>query len=98
MVISGGLNIYPREVEEVIFRNPEVSDVALIGVPDERWGEVLKAFVVRRSGSGIDEAALTAFLEGKISRMKQPKYVEFIEQIPRNASGKVLKTALRARG
>ena len=98
MVISGGINIYPREVEEVIFRNQEVADVALIGVPDERWGEVLKAFVVRRAGSGIDEAALTAFLEGKISRMKQPKYVEFIEQIPRNASGKVLKTVLRARG
>jgi acyl-CoA synthetase (AMP-forming)/AMP-acid ligase II len=98
MVISGGINIYPREVEEVIFRNPEVADVALIGVPDERWGEVLKAFVVRRTGSALDEAALTAFLEGQISRIKLPKYVEFVGQIPRNASGKVLKTALRTRG
>ena len=69
----------------------------MIGVPDERWGEVLKAFVVRRAGSRLDQAALSAFLEGKISRMKQPKYVEFIDQIPRNASGKVLKTTLRAR-
>ena len=97
MVISGGINIYPREVEEVIYRNPEVADVALIGVHDERWGEVLKAFVVRRAGSSLDEAALSEFLQGKISRMKQPKYVEFIAQIPRNASGKVLKTALRVR-
>lgn len=97
MVISGGVNIYPREVEEVVFRHPEVADVALIGVPDERWGEVLKAFVVRRPGSGLDEAGLAAFLDGRISRMKQPKYVEFIEQIPRNASGKVLKTTLRDR-
>lgn len=97
MVISGGTNIYPREVEEVIFRNPDVVDVAIIGVPDERWGEVLKAFVVKRTAAVLDEAALTAFLEGKISRMKLPKYVEFIEQIPRNASGKVLKTTLRAR-
>jgi long-chain acyl-CoA synthetase len=98
MVISGGVNIYPREVEEVIYRLPEVADVALIGVPDERWGEVLKAFVVRRAGSSLDEAGLVGALEGQISRMKLPKYVEFIEQIPRNASGKVLKTALRARG
>ncbi len=98
MVISGGVNIYPREVEEVIFRHPEVADVALIGVADDRWGEVLKAFVVRRAGSSLDEAALVAALEGQISRMKLPKHVEFIAQIPRNASGKVLKTALRARG
>jgi long-chain acyl-CoA synthetase len=98
MVISGGINIYPREVEEVIFRHPEVADVALIGVPDERWGEVLKAFVVRRTGSSLDQAALLASLEGQIARMKLPKYVEFISQMPRNASGKVLKTALRARG
>lgn len=98
MVISGGVNIYPREVEEVIFRHPEVADVALIGVPDERWGEVLKAFVVRRPGAGLDETGLAAFLDGRISRMKLPKHVEFIEQIPRNASGKVLKTSLRARG
>jgi fatty-acyl-CoA synthase len=59
---------------------------------------VLKAFVVRRTGSALDEAALTAFLEGQISRIKLPKYVEFVGQIPRNASGKVLKTALRTRG
>ena len=92
------MNIDPREVEEVIFRHPEVADVALIGGADDRWGEVLKAFVVRRAGSSLDEAALVAALEGQISRMKLPKHVEFIAQIPRNASGKVLKTALRARG
>lgn len=98
MVISGGVNIYPREVEEVIFQHPGVQEAAVIGIPDEKWGEVLKAFVVRRPGGDVGADALLAFLESRISRMKMPKHVEFIEQIPRNANGKVLKTALRARG
>ncbi len=98
MVISGGVNIYPREVEEVILQHPDVSDVAVIGIPDEKWGEALKAFIVRRAGASVDEAGLTRFCETRISRMKVPKALEFLEQIPRNASGKVLKTALRERG
>ena len=98
MVISGGVNIYPREVEEVIFQHPAVQEAAVIGIPDEKWGEVLKAFVVRRPGEDVGADALLAFLEPRIARMKMPKHVEFIEQIPRNANGKVLKTALRARG
>jgi len=98
MVISGGVNIYPREVEEVIFQHPGVLDAAVIGIPDEKWGEVLKAFVVRRSGAEPGADGLLAFLESRISRMKIPKQVEFVEQIPRNANGKVLKTELRARG
>jgi len=98
MVISGGVNIYPREVEEVIFRHPAVADVAVVGVPDERWGEALKAFIVVRSGATLGPEALLAFLEGQIARMKTPKHVEFLDQIPRNAGGKVLKTVLRARG
>ncbi|MDH5255423.1 MAG: AMP-binding protein, partial [Gammaproteobacteria bacterium] len=98
MVISGGVNIYPREVEEVIFQHPAVQEAAVIGVPDEKWGEVLKAFVVRRPGGELGADALLAFLEPRIARMKMPKQVEFIEQIPRNANGKILKTVLRARG
>lgn len=98
MVISGGVNIYPREVEEVMFRHPAVADVAVVGVPDDHWGEALKAFVVPRPGATLRADALLAFLEGQIARMKIPKQVEFLDQIPRNASGKVLKTALRARG
>jgi long-chain acyl-CoA synthetase len=98
MVISGGVNIYPREVEEVIVQHPGVQEAAVIGIPDEKWGEVLKAFVVRRPGGDVGADGLLQFLESRISRMKMPKHVEFIEQIPRNANGKVLKTALRARG
>jgi len=97
MVISGGVNLYPREVEEVIFQHPAVLEAAVIGIPDEKWGEVLKAFVVLRPGEDVGADGLLAFLESRISRMKLPKHVEFIGQIPRNANGKVLKTALRAR-
>ena len=96
MVISGGVNIYPREVEEVLLMHPGVQDAAVIGVPDEKWGEALKAFIVRRPGADLTGDALTSFLEPRIARMKLPKLVEFIEQIPRNANGKVLKTVLRA--
>ena len=98
MVISGGVNIYPREVEEVIGQHPGVQEAAVIGVPDEKWGEVLKAFVVPRPGTDLVAEALLAFLEPRIARMKLPKHVEFIRQIPRNANGKVLKTALRKPG
>jgi long-chain acyl-CoA synthetase len=97
MVISGGVNIYPREVEEVIFQHPGVQEAAVIGVPDDKWGEVLKAYIVLRAGAALGAGELLAFLEPKIARMKLPKHVEFIDQIPRNANGKVLKTVLRAR-
>jgi long-chain acyl-CoA synthetase len=98
MVISGGVNIYPREVEEVLAAHPAVEEAAVIGIPDDKWGEVLKAFVVRRSGGDVAAEALLGFVESRIARMKVPKHIEFIDQIPRNANGKVLKTALRARG
>lgn len=98
MVISGGVNIYPREIEELLFRHPEIAEAAVVGVPDEQWGERLKAYVVRKGGSTLTADAIREFCEGRISRMKIPKDVVFIGQIPRNASGKVLKTELRARG
>jgi long-chain acyl-CoA synthetase len=98
MVISGGVNIYPREVEEVILQHAAVADVAVIGIPDEKWGEALKAFIVRRPGADLSAAGLEAFLEPRISRMKQPKVITFIDSIPRNANGKVLKTELRQHG
>jgi long-chain acyl-CoA synthetase len=97
MVISGGVNIYPREIEEVLFQHPEIAEAAVVGVPDEQWGERLKAFVVRRGGSALSAEAIGEFCEGRISRMKIPREIVFIEQIPRNASGKVLKTELRTR-
>jgi len=95
MVISGGINIYPRDIEEVLAQCPEVSDGAVIGVPDEKWGERLKAFIVRSPGSEIDADSVQAFCDGRISAMKIPKDIEFIDVLPRNASGKVLKTELR---
>jgi len=98
MVISGGINIYPREIEEVLSAHPEVTDVAVIGVPDEKWGESLKAYVVPKHGSSPGIEALIEFCEGRISRMKTPRAIEFIDAIPRNATGKVLKTDLRKRG
>ena len=97
MVISGGVNIYPREIEEVLITHPDVADVAVIGVPDEKWGESLKAYVVSKSGSDNSAENLIKYCDDKISRMKTPRAIEFIESIPRNATGKVLKTDLRKR-
>ncbi len=94
MVISGGVNIYPREVEEVLFAHPDIADVAVIGVPDETWGERLKAFIVpRRAGFTIQ--ALTAHCAGRIASYKIPKDIVLVETLPRNTNGKVLKTELR---
>jgi long-chain acyl-CoA synthetase len=98
MVISGGVNIYPREVEEVLITHPLISDVAVIGVPDEKWGESLKAFVVVCGDGTIDDDSIADFCDGQISRIKIPRAVEVIDSIPRNATGKVLKTELRQRG
>jgi acyl-CoA synthetase (AMP-forming)/AMP-acid ligase II len=98
MVISGGVNIYPREIEEILFAHPEIADVAVIGVPDDKWGERLKAFVVKGKDADLDQDAVIAYCEGRISSMKTPKEVAFIDLLPRNAGGKVLKTDLRKLG
>ena len=95
MVISGGVNIYPREVEEVLFAHPDVADVAVIGVPDATWGERLKAFIVPRR-DGLTADALAVFCAGRIASYKIPRDVALVTELPRNANGKVLKTALRA--
>ncbi|GAA4468710.1 acyl-CoA synthetase [Phytohabitans houttuyneae] len=97
LIISGGENIYPAEVEDVIYQHPAVAECAVIGVPDERWGEVGRAVVVLRAGARLDPAQLLAFLDGKIARYKIPKSVVLAEGLPRTASGKVLKQELRAR-
>ena len=96
MVISGGVNIYPREVEEVLFTHPDIADVAVIGVPDETWGERLKAFVVPRRGASVTAETLADHCAGKIATYKIPKDLACIAELPRNANGKVLKTELRA--
>lgn len=96
MVISGGINIYPREIEEVLLQHPAIRDAAVIGVPDDKWGERLKAFVVLAAPDAADAEGIQGFCESRISRMKIPREIVFIERLPRNASGKVLKTELRA--
>jgi len=95
MVISGGINIYPRDIEETLLQHPDIVDAAVIGVPDDKWGERLKAYVVAAPGATIDADAIIAFCDGRISSMKTPKEYGFIDALPRNASGKVLKTELR---
>jgi acyl-CoA synthetase (AMP-forming)/AMP-acid ligase II len=97
MVLSGGENIYPREVEEVLFAHPEILDAAVIGVPDPLWGEQVKACVVRKPGSSLDAAAVIEYCKPRLAGYKKPKIVEFIDEIPRGGSGKALKNLLRQR-
>ena len=97
MVISGGVNIFPREVEEELLRHPDIRDAAVVGVPDRRWGERLKAFLVLRPGASLDAGGLAAFCEGRLARFKVPRLVETLPELPRNAYGKVLKGELRNR-
>ncbi|HTW35483.1 MAG TPA: fatty acid--CoA ligase [Rhizomicrobium sp.] len=95
MIISGGENIYPAEVENAIFGHPDVADVAVIGVPDPKWGEAVKAIVVRRPGRNPSPDEIIAWARERIAAYKSPKSVEFIEALPRNPSGKILRRELR---
>jgi long-chain acyl-CoA synthetase len=95
MIISGGVNVYPRDVEEQIVTHPAVVEAAVIGAPDEKWGETVVAYVVVKPGESLDQAALDEHLRDKLAAYKLPRDVRTIEALPRNASGKVLKTDLR---
>ncbi len=95
MIVSGGENIYPAEVENAIFGHPQVQEVAVIGVPDPKWGEAVKAVIVARPGEIIDEAELLGWVRARIAAYKAPRSFDFPAALPRNASGKVLKTELR---
>ncbi len=95
MIVSGGENVYPREVEDVLFQHPAVADAAVIGVPDDQWGEAVKAVVVVKEGQRLDEAALLDFCKGRLGGYKRPRSVDFVKALPRNPSGKVLKKDLR---
>jgi fatty-acyl-CoA synthase len=96
MIVSGGENVYPAEVENALFSHPGVADAAVIGVPDERWGEAVKAMVVMKPGAEFDPAALIAHCREHIAAYKAPKTVDRIDALPRNPSGKVLRRELRA--
>ncbi|MEV1172906.1 acyl-CoA synthetase [Nonomuraea sp. NPDC049784] len=95
MIKSGGENVASREVEEAIYQHPAVAEAAVFGVPDEKWIEAVTAAVVLREGAGVTEAELTAFLRGRLAAFKTPKRVVFVDALPKNASGKVLKRELR---
>ena len=95
MIVSGGENIYPRVIEEVLFQHPSVADVAVIGVPDEQWGETVKAIVVVRQGATATEEEIIDFCRGKLGGFERPRSVDFLDELPRNPSGKVLKRQLR---
>lgn len=97
MIISGGENIYPREVEEVLLRHPAVREVAVIGVPDPQWGEAMKAIVALVPGQAIGGEELIAFCKDHIASYKKPKSVDFVDELPKNNYGKILKKDLRAR-
>lgn len=96
MVITGGENVYPIEVEQVLAEHPAVADIAVIGTPDQCWGETVTAVVVPRAGARIDPDELREFTRGRLAGYKRPRRVEIIAALPRNASGKVLKRELRA--
>ncbi|WP_052668703.1 acyl-CoA synthetase [Nitriliruptor alkaliphilus] len=95
MYISGGENVYPAEVENALFEHPAVAECAVIGVADQRWGEVGRAYVVLRDGSSLDQAELERFLAARLARYKVPKSLVVVAALPRNASGKLLKKELR---
>jgi long-chain acyl-CoA synthetase len=97
LIISGGSNIYPREVEEVLLQHPSVREVAVVGRPDPEWGEVVVAFVVcvDNGSDRVDAAALDTLCLEHIARFKRPKEYRFVSALPKNNYGKVLKTELR---
>ncbi len=98
MIVSGGENIASSEIERVLYEHDSVLEAAVVGRPDERWGEVPVAFVALRPGADATPDALIAHCQAQLARFKVPKEVTFVEALPRNPSGKVLKRELRADG
>jgi long-chain acyl-CoA synthetase len=95
MIVSGGENVYPAEVENALMAHPAVADVAVIGVPDERWGEAVKAIVMPVAGNQPTSEELIAFARERLAGFKCPKSIDFAQALPRNPSGKILKRELR---
>ena len=95
MIVSGGENIYPAEVENALMSNPDIIDAAVIGIPDEKWGESVKGFVVLKDGAKLSEVDIISYTKTQIAGYKCPKSINFIDMLPRNPSGKVLRRELR---
>jgi len=97
MIVSGGENIYPAEVEEVLYRHPKILEAAVIGVYDEQWGEAVKAVVVPKPGESLTEEEVIDYCKQHLASYKKPRSVDFVDALPRNPAMKVLKTVLRER-
>jgi fatty-acyl-CoA synthase len=95
MYVSGGENVYPAEIEKILHAHPKIFDAGIVGIPDEKWGEVGKAFVVLKPGGTMDNGEVFEFLKGKVAKYKVPKYVEYVEELPKTASGKIQKFLLK---
>ncbi|MFW9908525.1 MAG: long-chain fatty acid--CoA ligase [Candidatus Thorarchaeota archaeon] len=94
MFISGGENVYPTEIEELLYKHPSILEAAVIGVPHEKWGEVGKAFIVLKPGKSLIEKEILEYLDGKLAKYKIPKHFEFRDELPKSAAGKILKREL----
>ena len=95
MIIRGGENVYPREIEEFLYRHPKIQDVQVIGVPDDRYGEEVCAWVRLRTGQSADEEEVKAFCRGQIAHYKIPRYVRFVDAFPMTITGKIQKFLMR---
>jgi len=95
MILSGGVNVFPKDIEEIVARHAEVADLAVIGVPHEKWGETPLAFVIKRAGSSLTADELTRWANERLAKHQRIGGVEFRDELPRNALGKVLKKELR---
>jgi len=95
MIISGGMNIYPAEIESALEEHPDVYEAAVIGIPSEEWGEAVHAFVVLRPGADLTADDITAFARAHLAGYKVPRSVSFLDELPKTGSGKLLKRQLR---
>ena len=95
MIIRGGENVYPREIEEFLYTNPKVADVQVIGVPDQRFGEEIMAWVLLRAGQEATEDEIRDFCRGRIAHYKVPRYVKFVSEFPMTVTGKIQKYVMR---
>jgi len=95
MIIAGGYNIYPREIDEILYEHPKVLEAAAVGVPDPRRGETVKAFIVVQPGETLTEEELIAFCRDRLAPYKVPRMVEFRDELPKSTIGKVLRRVLR---
>ena len=95
MIIRGGENIYPKEIEEFIYTHPQTKDVQVIGVPDEKYGEEIMACIILKEGESMTEQEMKDFVAASMARHKGPRYIDFVDAFPMNAAGKILKYKMR---